>query len=108
LLGISRTPHWTDPPLIYSTAIDLWSVGCIFGEFLKLAPLFPGRSEPDQLERIFAVLGTPNEQVWPGCSQLPGMKHAVFVKYEFNQVFFILVFWIFFFDFYLQIIKFKS
>ena len=39
----------------YSTAIDLWSVGCIFAEFLLHKPLFRGKSEIDQLNQIFKV-----------------------------------------------------
>lgn len=37
-------------------------------------PLFPGNSIPDQLQRIFKVLGTPTDQTWPGVSQLPEYK----------------------------------
>ena len=36
--------------------------------------LFPGDSEIDQLFRIFRVLGTPHEGVWPGVTQLPDYK----------------------------------
>lgn len=32
--------------------------------------LFPGDSEIDQLFRIFRTLGTPDENIWPGVSQL--------------------------------------
>lgn len=32
--------------------------------------LFPGDSEIDQLFRIFRTLGTPDETIWPGVSQL--------------------------------------
>lgn len=39
----------------YSTPIDMWSVGCIFAEFLAMSALFPGQSETDQLNRIFKV-----------------------------------------------------
>jgi len=39
----------------YSTPIDMWSVGCIFAEFLMKKPLFPGKSEIDELNRIFKV-----------------------------------------------------
>lgn len=39
----------------YSHQIDMWSVGCIFAEFLAMGPLFPGKSEVDQLSRIFKV-----------------------------------------------------
>ena len=41
----------------YSTFIDVWSIGCIFGEFLLMNPLFPGKSEVDELNRIFKLLG---------------------------------------------------
>ena len=38
----------------YSTAIDMWSVGCIFAEMaMQGAPLFPGDSEIDQIFKIF-------------------------------------------------------
>lgn len=37
-------------------------------------PLFPGSDVDDQLRRIFKLLGTPNEETWPGMSQLPDYK----------------------------------
>ncbi len=55
----------------YSTPVDIWSIGCIFAEMANQKPLFPGESEIDQLIRIFSVLGTPNEELWPGISLLP-------------------------------------
>jgi len=55
----------------YSTPVDMWSIGCIFAEMANHRPLFPGESEIDQLIRIFSVLGTPNEELWPGISLLP-------------------------------------
>ncbi|KAG9063864.1 Cyclin-dependent kinase 2 [Linnemannia hyalina] len=54
----------------YSTAVDMWSVGCIFAEMITKRPLFPGDSEIDEMFRIFKILGTPNETVWPGVSSL--------------------------------------
>jgi len=59
----------------YSTAIDIWSVGCIFAEMANRGhALFPGDSEIDQIFKIFRILGTPNEDSWPGVSQLPDYK----------------------------------
>ncbi|KAI0697976.1 Pkinase-domain-containing protein [Cytidiella melzeri] len=59
----------------YSTAIDMWSVGCIFAEMVMRGhPLFPGDSEIDQIFKIFRILGTPNEETWPGIKQLPDYK----------------------------------
>ncbi|THD26548.1 Cell division cycle 2 1 (PITSLRE proteins) [Fasciola hepatica] len=70
----------------YTCPIDLWSVGCIFAEFLLQRPLFPGKGEVDELNIIFRDLGTPTERIWPGVSQLPGMKKCVFTDYPYNQL----------------------
>ncbi|KAE8023647.1 hypothetical protein FH972_009319 [Carpinus fangiana] len=65
----------------YSTAIDMWSLGCIMAELLSKEPLFNGKTEFDQLDKIFRILGTPNETIWPGFSKLPGVK-INFVKHQ--------------------------
>ncbi|XP_053325026.1 cyclin-dependent kinase 11B-like [Spea bombifrons] len=70
----------------YSTAIDLWSVGCIFGELLTQKPLFPGKSEIDQINRIFKDLGTPSEKIWPGYNELPAVKKMTFTEYPYNNL----------------------
>jgi len=59
---------------IYSTAVDVWSIGCIFVEMITRNALFPGDSEIDQLFKIFRMLGTPNETVWPKVSNLKDFK----------------------------------
>ena len=56
---------WYRPPEVlmgdkYFLPIDVWSIGCIFGEMLLGKPLFPGISEIDQLFQIFSTLGTPS------------------------------------------------
>ncbi|XP_034575976.1 cyclin-dependent kinase A-2 isoform X2 [Setaria viridis] len=58
----------------YSTPVDVWSVGCIFAEMVNQKPLFPGDSEIDELFKIFRILGTPNEETWPGVASLPDYK----------------------------------
>nr|XP_027085244.1 cell division control protein 2 homolog A-like isoform X3 [Coffea arabica] len=60
----------------YSTPVDVWSVGCIFAEMVNQRPLFPGDSEIDELFKIFRVMGTPNEDTWPGVTSLPDFKSA--------------------------------
>lgn len=47
----------------YSLAIDLWSVGCIFGEMLGRRQMFPGKNYVHQLQLILSVLGTPAESI---------------------------------------------
>ncbi|KAI9829174.1 MAG: Cyclin-dependent kinase catalytic subunit [Thelocarpon impressellum] len=58
----------------YSTGVDMWSVGCIFAEMCTRKPLFPGDSEIDEIFKIFRLLGTPDEQIWPGVTSLPDFK----------------------------------
>eukprot|EP01083_Nonionella_stella_P097756 274804_1 len=71
---------WYRPPEIllgckeYSCAVDVWSAGCVFAELATRKPLFPGDSEIDEIFRIFRILGTPTETMWPGVSDLPDFK----------------------------------
>ncbi|XP_030387914.1 serine/threonine-protein kinase PITSLRE isoform X2 [Scaptodrosophila lebanonensis] len=69
----------------YSTPIDVWSVGCIFAEFLQMSPLFPGKSEIDELNRIFKELGTPNDKIWPGYNELPAVKNMLSQNSQFTE-----------------------
>jgi cyclin-dependent kinase len=55
----------------YSTSVDIWSVGCIFAELVNRRPLFSGASEKDQLDKIFKVRGTPDQEDWPDMTELP-------------------------------------
>jgi cyclin-dependent kinase 12/13 len=67
---------WYRPPELllgafnYGPAIDMWSVGCILAELLAKKPIFPGRNEIDQLELIYKVCGTPNDENWPRAKEL--------------------------------------
>ena len=45
--------------LPYSSAIDMWSLGCICVELFLGLPLFPGTSEYNQISRIVETLGVP-------------------------------------------------
>ncbi|KAH7138938.1 kinase-like domain-containing protein [Dendryphion nanum] len=58
----------------YTPAVDMWSFGCIFGELLLKSPLLTGTNEVDQLSRIFALCGLPNESTWPAFYRLPNAK----------------------------------
>ncbi|XP_044015584.1 serine/threonine-protein kinase NLK isoform X3 [Aphidius gifuensis] len=44
----------------YTAAVDVWSVGCIFGELLRRRILFQAQSPVQQLELITELLGTPS------------------------------------------------
>ncbi|OMJ74655.1 hypothetical protein SteCoe_26366 [Stentor coeruleus] len=43
----------------YTTAIDIWSIGCVIAEFIRGRPLFAGENGIDQLVEILRLLGTP-------------------------------------------------
>mmetsp|Transcript_16966 Transcript_16966/g.19277 ORF Transcript_16966/g.19277 Transcript_16966/m.19277 type:complete len:594 (-) Transcript_16966:298-2079(-) len=45
----------------YTTAIDLWSIGCIFAELIIRKPLFAGEDFRHQLELIVGIIGTPKD-----------------------------------------------
>lgn len=86
---------WYRPPdvlfgaKLYTTSIDMWSAGCIFAELANAGrPLFPGSDVDDQLKRIFKMLGTPNEETWPGVEKLPEFKQFPIYhpSLSFNQV----------------------
>jgi len=60
----------------YTTAVDMWSMGCILGEMYLREPIFPGASDKDQLFRIFQRAGPPTHLSWPGWKKLPGFPEA--------------------------------
>jgi len=68
---------WYRPPEIllgattYSTAVDMWSVGCIFAELLLKEPLFQAKGELELISMIFKLLGPPTNNSWPEFSSLP-------------------------------------
>ena len=63
---------------IYTTQVDVWSMGCVIAELVLNKPIFAGKSANDQLLEIMKILGTPtHEQVkamndkFKGVSKLP-------------------------------------
>jgi len=57
-----RAPELVFEATEYSTAIDIWSMGCVMAELLLGKPLFPGDSGVDQLIEIIKILGTPTKE----------------------------------------------
>ena len=54
-----RCPEILMGESMYSTSVDMWSVGCIVAEMLLGRPLFRGKTKIGQLFKIFQTLGTP-------------------------------------------------
>ncbi|KAL5659612.1 hypothetical protein ACJX0J_032775, partial [Zea mays] len=73
---------WYRPPELllgatdYGVGVDLWSAGCILAELLAGKPIMPGRTEVEQLHKIFKLCGSPTEEYWKK-SKLP---HATIFK----------------------------
>ncbi|MCL7034113.1 hypothetical protein MKW94_013069 [Papaver nudicaule] len=73
---------WYRPPELllgatnYGIAVDLWSTGCILAELYAGKPIMPGRTEVEQLHKIFKLCGSPSEDYWKK-SKLP---HATIFK----------------------------
>merc|ERR1719353_461526 len=57
-----RAPELIFGATDYTTAIDIWSMGCVMAELLLGKPIFPGESGVDQLVEIIKVLGTPTRE----------------------------------------------
>ncbi|XP_028787539.1 protein IMPAIRED IN BABA-INDUCED STERILITY 1-like isoform X1 [Neltuma alba] len=67
---------WYRPPELllgstdYGPSVDLWSIGCVFAELLVGKPILQGRTEVEQLHKIFKLCGSPPEEYWKK-SRLP-------------------------------------
>jgi len=59
------TRYYRAPEVIlgmgYQEVVDIWSVGCIFGEMIRGQVLFPGTDHIDQWNKITQSLGTPTQ-----------------------------------------------
>uniref|UniRef100_A0A8D8YLP8 Cyclin-dependent kinase 10 n=1 Tax=Cacopsylla melanoneura TaxID=428564 RepID=A0A8D8YLP8_9HEMI len=64
----------------YSTAVDMWALGCILGELLDKKPLLPGKSEIMQMNLIIDLLGNPSENIWAGYSELQALQDIIVFK----------------------------
>lgn len=62
-----------------TSAIDMWSIGCIFSELVTKKVLFPGHHFESQLEKIFKIRGTPTIEEWPSIKDLPGYNAELVV-----------------------------
>lgn len=71
---------WYRPPELllggetYDFAIDNWGVGCIMGELLRGKPLADGKSELDQVQKLFDLLGAPDVDSWPELKIMPALR----------------------------------
>ena len=52
-----RSPELLVGDTQYGPPVDVWAIGCVFAELLSGVPLWPGKSDVDQLYLIRKTLG---------------------------------------------------
>lgn len=52
-----RAPELLVGDTQYGPPVDVWAIGCLFAELLSGTPLWPGKSDMDQLYLIIKTLG---------------------------------------------------
>ncbi|KAH6655118.1 kinase-like domain-containing protein [Truncatella angustata] len=61
-----RSPELLLGETQYTAAVDVWSAACVMVEIFTRHAIFPGDgTETNQLDKIYAILGTPNKVEWP-------------------------------------------
>ena len=63
----------------------MWHVVCV-SRAVFLFCVYQGKTEIDQLAKIFGVLGSPTEDRWPGWSKLPHAKKVAWRQGPENQL----------------------
>jgi len=66
-----RAPELLLGAVDYTDAVDAWAAGCVMAELLRHRPVFPGREEGEMWSLLVALLGSPNQRIWPNWTQLP-------------------------------------
>ncbi|KAJ9559836.1 hypothetical protein OSB04_004996 [Centaurea solstitialis] len=59
-----RAPELLFGSTSYGVGIDMWSAGCILAELFTGRPIMPGRTEVEQIHKIFKLCGSPSEEYW--------------------------------------------
>lgn len=67
--------------MTYNSPIDIWAVGCIMAELYTFRPLFPGKSEIDEIFKICSVIGTPDKEDWSEGYQLAAAMNFKFPNF---------------------------
>ncbi|XP_029155166.1 serine/threonine-protein kinase dyf-5 isoform X1 [Nylanderia fulva] len=76
-----RAPEVLLHSTTYNSPIDIWAVGCIMAELYTFRPLFPGKSEIDEIFKICSVIGTPDKEDWPEGYQLAAAMNFKFPNF---------------------------
>lgn len=67
---------------VYTTAVDMWAVGCLVPELYSGRPLFPGTTEINQLHTICKIKGSFTADSWPGGMEVLQRRGIHLPQYE--------------------------
>lgn len=73
-----RAPEVLLRSTAYNSPVDIFAMGVMMAELFTLKPLLPGASEADQIFKMVALLGTPDETTWP-----QGLRLAARMRFTF-------------------------
>eukprot|EP00189_Rhodosorus_marinus_P008672 CAMPEP_0184752690 /NCGR_PEP_ID=MMETSP0315-20130426/43716_1 /TAXON_ID=101924 /ORGANISM="Rhodosorus marinus, Strain UTEX LB 2760" /LENGTH=450 /DNA_ID=CAMNT_0027232041 /DNA_START=543 /DNA_END=1896 /DNA_ORIENTATION=+ len=82
-----RAPELIFGATHYTTAVDVWSAGCVMAELMLGYPLFPGQSCVDLLVKIVKILGTPKDSDIDTSNGLKNAKIPVIPPESWRRVF---------------------
>lgn len=69
-----RAPEILLGDVYYNEKADMWSMGCVMGEFWQRFAILPGKSEIEQIKMISMLCGSMKADNWPNIVNLPGFK----------------------------------
>ena len=68
----------------YTNKVDIWSMACIFVEFMLEKPFLKGTTDLEQIQLIIKTFGTPNDSIWENFSSLS--NKIKFPNYQIKKI----------------------
>lgn len=88
--------QWYRPPEIllgesqYNESVDMWSMGCVMGEFWHRDAILKGENQIDQIKMISRLCGTMKPSNWPNIVNLRHYQQLSQLPSDFRKVRFFL------------------
>jgi len=82
---------WRAPELLlgshdYGPEIDIWSVGCVFGEMKAGQAMLQGKDVINQLELIYQLMGSPTGEVEQKYKEMPNWEQMIITRQYPNRL----------------------
>jgi serine/threonine protein kinase len=66
----------------YLLGVDIWSLGCLFGELMQTKPVYYCKSDEEVLDKAFRMMGTPSDTHCPFYQRLKKWHNFQFKSYR--------------------------